>query len=172
MASNLRSHFMTKEIISDVLSIIPSPVYVYSHKLLKENAEAVLSFPNAFGLTARYAMKASPNAAILRLFNSLGLHFDASSGYEVHRAIKTGIPPSHISISSQELPHDFKEILSTGVKINCCSLHQLEQFGKAFPGKECGIRFNPGLGSGGTGKTVSRIFYFSSLFFILSILLY
>ena len=37
--------------------------------------------------------------------------------------------------------------------MNACSLSQLEAFGEAFPGGEIGLRFNPGLGSGGTGKT-------------------
>lgn len=30
-------------------------------------ANAALAFPNAFGLTVNYAMKASPNAAILKV---------------------------------------------------------------------------------------------------------
>ena len=33
------------------------------------------------------------------------------------------------------------------------SLHQLDAYGAAFPGGSVGLRFNPGLGSGGTGKT-------------------
>ena len=33
--------------------------------------------------------------------NSLGLHIDASSGYEIDRAIRAGVPASHISLSSQ-----------------------------------------------------------------------
>ena len=37
--------------------------------------------------------------------------------------------------------------------MNACSLSQLEAFGAAFPGAEIGLRFNPGLGSGGTGQT-------------------
>lgn len=40
-----------------------------------------------------------------------------------------------------------------GVEFNACSLHQLKSFGELFPGGKCGIRFNPGKGSGGTGKT-------------------
>ena len=40
-----------------------------------------------------------------------------------------------------------------GLNVNACSLSQLEAFGKEFPGAEIGLRFNPGLGSGGTGKT-------------------
>ena len=40
-----------------------------------------------------------------------------------------------------------------GMHLNACSLHQLQTFGSHFPGAEVGIRFNPGLGSGSTGKT-------------------
>ena len=84
-------------------------------------AQAALAFPNAFGLTVRYAMKSSPNAAILKarlrgalarraiglrltraarcsfrpqLFDSLGLHIDASSGFEVQRAMAAGVAAS------------------------------------------------------------------------------
>lgn len=39
------------------------------------------------------------------------------------------------------------------MEFNACSLSQLEKFGQLFPGAKCGIRFNPGKGSGGTGKT-------------------
>ena len=38
-------------------------------------------------------------------------------------------------------------------KFNACSLNQLRTFGEQFPGAELGLRFNPGLGSGGTVKT-------------------
>ena len=42
------------------------------------------------------------------------------------------------------------------IKYNACSLRQLEAYGKARKGDrtdQLGVRFNPGLGSGGTGKT-------------------
>ncbi len=32
----------------------------------RRQAQAALAFPNAFGLTVNYAMKSSPNAAILK----------------------------------------------------------------------------------------------------------
>jgi len=96
----------------------------------------VLAFPNAFGLTARYAMKASPNAAILKIFNQAGLQIDASSGHEVRRAIAAGVPAANISLSTQELPADFAELYELGIEINACSLSQLERFGQACPGKD------------------------------------
>jgi len=33
------------------------------------------------------------------------------------------------------------------------TLNQVEKFAAKCPGKEMGLRFNPGVGSGGTGKT-------------------
>jgi diaminopimelate decarboxylase len=141
-----------------------TPVYVYDENTLVNQARKALSFPNHYGLKVRYAMKASPNAAILKLFSSMGVCFDASSEYEVWRAIKAGIKPSDISLSSQELPRDLKSLIEAGIDFNACSLHQLEEFGKLFPGGSCGVRFNPGKGSGGTGKTVSvfHLFYYLS----------
>ena len=106
-------------------------------------------------------MKACPNVNILKLFSSLGLNFDASSGYEALRALKAGVPPSNICLSAQELPSlkEFEHLISIGVQFNACSLLQLETFGKLFQPpstsldpllKRCGVRFNPGVGSGGT----------------------
>ncbi len=130
-----------------------TPVYVYDLTTLKANAADVLAFPNAFGLTARYAMKAAPNAAILKIFNEAGLHIDASSGYEVRRSMAAGYEPGKISLSTQELPEDFAQLYEVGVEINACSLSQIERFGQAFPGCEMGVRFNPGAGSGGNNRT-------------------
>jgi len=38
-----------------------------AQKVSEASARAALAFPNAYGLTVRYAMKASPNAAILQV---------------------------------------------------------------------------------------------------------
>jgi len=130
-----------------------TPTYVYDLARLKEYAAKALAFPNAYGLTVRFAMKSSPNASILKVFRLAGLHIDASSGYEVRRAVLAGFKYSDISLSTQEFPEFFAELVQQGLKINACSLSQLETFGKAFPGGEIGLRFNPGLGSGGGTKT-------------------
>lgn len=145
--------FLNSEITRTLREEFGSPVYVYHLPSLEAQAQAALAFPNAYGLTVRYAMKAAPNAAILQVFSRLGLHIDASSGYEVRRAVAAGIPASHISLSTQELPADFAELVELGIRFNACSLNQLDTYGRLFPGSPCGVRFNPGLGSGGTGKT-------------------
>lgn len=153
MAEQAQPRFLDYTTSRTVADHFGTPVYVYDMATLKANAADVLAFPNAYGLTARYAMKASPNAAILKLFKEAGLHIDASSGYEVRRAVAAGIEPQTISLSSQELPKDFAELYEMGIEINACSLNQLERFGKAFPGRTIGLRFNPGAGSGGNNRT-------------------
>ncbi|MGB0414666.1 MAG: diaminopimelate decarboxylase [Coraliomargarita sp.] len=153
MSTTTQPRFLDYSTARSIADQFGSPVYVYDMATLKANAADVLAFPNAFGLTARYAMKASPNAAILKLFNETGLHIDASSGYEVRRAIAAGYAAENISLSTQELPQDFAELYEAGIEINACSLSQLERFGQAFPGREIGLRFNPGAGSGGNNRT-------------------
>ena len=153
MAEQAQPRFLDYTTARTVADQFGTPVYVYDMATLKANAADVLAFPNAFGLTARYAMKASPNAAILKLFKEQGLHIDASSGYEVRRAFAAGYEAEKISLSTQELPADFAELYEAGIEINACSLNQLERFGKALPGRAVGLRFNPGAGSGGNNRT-------------------
>jgi len=153
MAQKTQPRFLDYSTAHAVAESFGTPLYVYDQKTLEANAAAVLAFPNAFGLTARYAMKASPNAAILKIFAKAGLHIDASSGHEVHRAMAAGIAAEQISLSAQELPADLGDLLEAGIQFNACSLAQLERFGQLKSGGQVGIRINPGAGSGGTNRT-------------------
>lgn len=151
------SVFLTAESAKACTDLAGSPVFAYSLEKLQDSADACLKFPNAYGLTVRYAMKACPNSAILKFFNSKGIHIDASSGFEVQRAMSAGIPAENISLSTQELPENFAELVKMGVNINACSVSQLQRFGEAFAGtgQKVGIRINPGTGSGGFSTSTS-----------------
>ena len=107
-------------------------------------------------------MKANSNRAILQLLVKLGLHIDASSGFEAERAILAGIDPSLIQITGQEAPRNLKELLEKGVLFNACSLRQISLFGEACRSsqtlskqKNLTLRINPGLGAGGTNRTTT-----------------
>ena len=130
-----------------------TPCFLYDEALLREQVRRVHEFPAPYGLAPRYAMKACPTRAILGILREAGFGIDASSGYEVERAVRAGFPPSAISLSSQEFPADFAEWVRRGLRVNACSLRQLDRYGEAFPGSSVGLRFNPGVGSGGTAKT-------------------
>ncbi|KAJ1458696.1 hypothetical protein M885DRAFT_512460 [Pelagophyceae sp. CCMP2097] len=145
--------FLTAPQALEVREKFGTPCFVYDAASLRARAAEAMAFPASYGLTVRYAMKACPNAAVLRLFLDAGLHFDASSTHECRRAMHAGIPANKISLSTQQLDGDFVELLKMGVMLNACSLQQVEQFANAMPGAKLGLRFNPGLGSGGTSKT-------------------
>ena len=130
-----------------------TPVFVYDQKLIEQRAKEMLAFPLPQGVTVRYAMKALPNGAILRLLDKLGVHIDASSGWEAERALRAGIAADHIQVTAQEVPANLGELLEKGVRFNACSLRQLETYAQLRPGSEVSIRVNPGLGSGHSNRT-------------------
>ena len=145
--------FLNKSQIELIRERFGTPVFVYDQAELEMAADQVVNFPAPCRLVGRFAMKALPNAAVLRIFDAKGLHIDASSGYEAERALLAGIEPGHIQITAQELPRDLKGLLQRGILFNACSLHQLRHFGGLFPGSELSIRVNPGAGGGHNNRT-------------------
>ncbi|MEM0967681.1 MAG: diaminopimelate decarboxylase [Verrucomicrobiota bacterium] len=145
--------YLEPQLLTQINDLEGSPCFLYDAGEILKQTEVVKRFPAPFGLFPRYAMKACPTRAILQLIASEGFGIDASSGYEVDRALRAGIAAEKISLSTQELPSDFADWVKAGVQINACSLYQLERYGSVFPGTRIGLRFNPGLGSGGTAKT-------------------
>ena len=145
--------FLTPENIAHIRAHFDTPVFIYSEKILREQARKVVNFPHHFWFTPRYAMKTSSNMNLLWIFHSEWLHIDASSEYEVYRALNAWIPPTHIQLTGQEMPKDLDKIVTMGVEFNATSLNQLENYGQLFPGTHASIRVNPGMGSGGTRRT-------------------
>ena len=132
-----RSAHVTAEVASEVRRRFGTPCYVYDHAALETAAREALAFPAPFGLTVRYAMKANPSRGILALFRDLGLHVDASSDFEVERALRAGFAPERIQLTSQMPSRALERHLERGVLFNACSLHQLEEFGGSAPAASC-----------------------------------
>ena len=106
-----KPNFLNNELVKKIKSNFWSPVYVYSQKELVKAADDFLAFPNAFGCNTRFAMKANPNINILKIFNSKWILIDASSEYEVYRAVNAGYKYEDISISAQEFPENAEELI-------------------------------------------------------------
>jgi diaminopimelate decarboxylase len=98
-------------------------------------------------------MKACPTNAVVKVLVNAGIHVDASSGYEVERALHAGVPPHLIQLTAQELPRNLRKLIASGVLFNACSIAQVRTFGEHFPDHELSIRVNPGLGSGHSNRT-------------------
>jgi diaminopimelate decarboxylase len=148
-----RSTPLAARVAAEVRERFGTPCYVYDRAALEEAARRALAFPAPYGFTLRYAMKANSSHGILALFRDLGLHVDASSDFEVERALRAEFRPERIQLTSQMPSRRLAEHLRRGVLFNACSLHQLEEFGRIAPGGELSVRMNPGLGSGSTKRT-------------------
>jgi diaminopimelate decarboxylase len=149
----MRQSALDAKIAAEVRDRFGTPCYVYDRSRLEATAREALAFPAPFGFTLRYAMKANPSGGVLAAFRDLGVSIDASSDHEVDRALRAGFPPAAIQLTSQMPSRRLAEFIARGVLFNACSLHQLEEFGRAAPGRELSVRMNPGLGSGATNRT-------------------
>jgi len=67
--------FLTKETATKAALAVGTPCYVYDEDSLRANARAVKAFPNAFGITSRYAMKVPTRRRPPTLLPSFGAPF-------------------------------------------------------------------------------------------------
>ncbi len=134
---------------------VGTPLFVYDEAGFEQSATEALAFPCLHDLTVRAAIKACTLGAVLKGWNDMGIEVDASSEFEVDRAMKAGFPGSSIMLTSQQpiTAARLRRFDGHGVIYNACSLHQLEQFGQTLPGKHCCVRINPGEGSGHVART-------------------
>jgi len=88
--------------------------------------------------------------------NKAGISFDASSSYEATELLEQGIAGAHISLSSQQSPHNLPELLAANVLFVATSIKQLQLFLQT-PGRPetVGVRINPDMEHGGHNNRTS-----------------
>ncbi len=156
MASNTASEleklkFLSPQEVREVATTFNTPVFVYDEAGIRAQVALLKGLPSAYGHTIRYSLKACPSAAIIRVFDSAGVRFDASSVWEVVRAVRAGVTPDKILLTAQEADfssRELPELVAAGLKFDAGSLHQLARYGQAFPNSAVSVRINPGFGSG------------------------
>ena len=151
---------LSPEIVAAAVRRFGSPLYVYDERLLRAKCQGVLGMPNAFGLHARFAMKANSSRALLELVVSTGMGIDASSLNEARRALQAGVAADRILLTTQDIPEgadreDLEKLIAAGMIYNACSIRQLELIAD-FAAKNkvpLAMRVNPGVGA---GESVTR----------------
>lgn len=146
---------MNKKVLKDLAKKHGTPLYVYDLNYLDNRAKLLLNLCKENNYLLRYAIKANPNVQIIKLFDQLGLHFDASSDFEAELLIKNGLKAQKISLSSQQPPRDIKKILQSGVAFVATSMHQLDLVKSSGWKGEIAVRLNPGLGAGHNMRTTT-----------------
>lgn len=149
--------FSTDARLIEIAERYGTPLFVHDEAAYERCGREALAAPHAFGLSVRYAMKANSHRAVLRIFDRLGIGIDASSIYEVRRALAAGIAPDKIQLTSQEVQpaERLRELIAQGIAYNATSLEQLRVFASldCAPTTPISIRVNPGLGSGHNNRT-------------------
>jgi diaminopimelate decarboxylase len=146
--------------IVEAARLLGTPLYLYDETMIVERCRSVLAMPNAYGMSARYAMKANATKAILQIIVGQGLGLDASSLNEARRAAMAGIAYDRMMLTTQDVPEggdrqDLEAMIHKGLSYNACSQRQLEliaPFARSS-GLALSLRVNPGAGA---GESVTR----------------
>lgn len=82
--------------IREIVDRFGTPIYVYSYNTILRHLKAYNDAFNGFPHIICFALKANPNAAIIKLLAKNGGGADVVSGGELFRAIKAGVPTKKI----------------------------------------------------------------------------
>ncbi|MDZ3832710.1 MAG: diaminopimelate decarboxylase [Sphingopyxis sp.] len=129
------------------------PLYLYSAARIRAN---LARLREALRSTERphrvyYAMKANRNPQILSMLAGTGeCGIDICSPDELDHALACGFPVERISFTGTGVSRrDMARLLAhDGLTINCDSIGMIDRIGDQLPGREIGIRVNPGRGVG------------------------
>ncbi|KAA3665284.1 MAG: diaminopimelate decarboxylase [Chloroflexi bacterium] len=139
--------FLKGERLDEILHTYPTPFHLYDERGIRESCRQLL---NAFswnaGFKEYFAVKATPNPAILGILAEEGLGVDCSSMAELVLAERCGFRGEDIMFTSNNTPaHEFQKAMELGAIINLDDLSHvsfLEQHA-GLPDLLC-FRYNPG----------------------------
>lgn len=133
-----------------------TPLYVYDADKMIQCYRDLYDFIKWPKLKIHYAMKANYNFRLLQLLNEEGAGLDTVSPGDVIMALKAGFPPDRIIYTANNMTdEEVAMVKDMGVLMNIGSLSRLEKFGKAYPGSDVCIRFNPDVVDGAHAKIMT-----------------
>ena len=153
-----KTSFLTLEKAQEIIKTIPTPFHIYDEAGIRRTARALKeAFAWNPGFREYFAVKATPNPAILQLLHEEGCGCDCSSYTELLLAEAVGCVGRDIMFSSNVTPEkDMRKAYDLGAYINLDDATHVEFLEKITDGKVpetiC-LRFNPG-GSFSLGNTI------------------
>ncbi len=137
--------------VTTIAETFGTPVYIYSHATLTRHIKAYERAFTGFPHVICFAVKANSNAAILKLFSSLGAGADVVSGGELFRALKAGIKADRIVYAgvgktSEEIALAIKHRI---LMFNVESMEELQEIDRVAAGMKTkapiALRINPDI---------------------------
>lgn len=144
----MKTPFVTKEKLEEIIHEVPTPFHIYDEKGLRENARLVKqAFSWNPGFREYFAVKAEPNPAILKILMEEGCGCDCSSLTELMMAKAIGCAGDYTMFSSNDTPpEEYAYASDMQAIINLDDITMIDCFAGAvgkFPKTMC-CRYNPG----------------------------
>lgn len=129
-----------------------TPTYFYSEARIAERVALLQHAIARIGMpsTLFYAMKSNRHPAVLELLRTLGLGIDVCSPGEMRLALQCGFAQEQLSFTAGCLGVADYEAVARAPRmwVNADSLTALRHLAEVCPGREVGLRINPGVGLG------------------------
>ncbi|WP_455139322.1 diaminopimelate decarboxylase family protein [Thermophilibacter sp.] len=141
--------FVTKDQLEAIAEKYPTPFYLYDEAQIRARARALnAAFSWNPGFREYFAVKATPNPAILRVLAECGCGLDCATGVELLLADRAGVSGRAIMLSSNDTPdEDFRAADARGAIINLDGADMVDclvrSLGGRVPETVC-CRVNPG----------------------------
>ena len=144
----MKNAYVSKEQVEAIAKEYPTPFYLYDEKGIRETARKLYkAFSWNPGFKEYFAIKATPNPAILRILKEEGCGVDCSSKVELIMAEACGFTGQEIMFSSNDTPEEeyiFARDLGGIINLDDFSnIVEVEETLGTLP-KTMSLRFNPG----------------------------
>ena len=129
--------FVSKEKVEEIVKTYPTPFHIYDEKGIRENAAAVKeAFSWNKGFKEYFAVKATPNPALINILHEYGCGTDCSSVTELMISKAMGIDGEDIMFSSNDTPaSEFVYADKIGAIINLDDFTHIDYLKKALGGR-------------------------------------
>ena len=143
----MKTPFVSREKLAEITAQFPTPFHLYDEKGIRERARALHeAFSWNPGFKEYFAVKATPNPAILQILKEEGCGMDCASYVELLMSQKLDFAGQDIMFSSNNTPaEDFQFARDLGATINLDAYEDVA-FLKEAAGipKVISCRYNPG----------------------------
>ena len=143
----MKTPFVSREKLAEITAQFPTPFHLYDEKGIRERARALHeAFSWNPGFKEYFAVKATPNPAILKILKEEGCGVDCASYVELLMSQKLGFAGQDIMFSSNNTPaEEFQFARDLGATINLDAYEDVA-FLKEASGipKIISCRYNPG----------------------------
>ena len=144
----MKKPFVTKAQLEALDKDFPTPYYLYDEKAIRQNARRLNeAFSWNEGFKEYFAVKATPNPAIMRILHEEGCGMDCSSLTELMLCQRIGIGGRDIMFSSNDTPaEDFRLADRMEAIINLDDITHIDFLEKTIGRipETVSCRFNPG----------------------------